>query len=164
MGDIRTFYVILSYQCQIRRRMYNQCVIPTMTYGAETWTTTKQLEQKLQVAQRAMERRMLNITIRDKVRNSEIRKQTQVKDIIMKIKEAKWRWAGHLMRRDDNRWTKRMSGNLDVEREAEADRNSGGGMTSHLTQALHWTRLAQDRKQWKNHEEGYIQQWMNTAW
>ena len=87
--------------------MYNQCVIPTMTYGAETWTTTKQLEQKLQVAQRAMERRMLNITIRDKVRNSEIRKQTQVKDIILKIKEAKWRWAGHLMRKDDNRWTKK---------------------------------------------------------
>ena len=27
-----------------------------------------------------------------------------------------------------------------------------------------WTRLAQDRKQWKIHEEGYIQQWMNTAW
>ena len=93
----------------IRRRMYNQCVIPKMTYGAETWTTTKQLEQKLQVAQRAMERRMLNFTIRDKVRNSEIRKQTQVKDIILKIKEAKWRWAGHLMRRDDNRWTKRMT-------------------------------------------------------
>ena len=52
---------------------------------------------------------MLNITIRDKVRNSEIRKQTQVKDIILKIKEAKWRWAGHLMRKDDNRWTKRMT-------------------------------------------------------
>ena len=32
----------------------------------------------------------------------EIRKQTQVKDIMVKIKEGKWRWAGHLMRRDDN--------------------------------------------------------------
>ena len=87
----------------LRRRMYNQCVIPTMTYGAETWTTTKYLEQKLITAQRAMERRMLHITIRDKIRNSEIRKQTQVKDIMQKIKEAKWRWAGHLMRREDSR-------------------------------------------------------------
>ena len=39
---------------------------------------------------------MLNITIRDKIRNSEIRKQTRVKDMV-KIKEEKWRWAGHLM-------------------------------------------------------------------
>ena len=89
-------------------RLSNQCVIPTMTYEAEIWTTTKQLEQKLITAQRAMERRMLNITIRDKIRNSEIRKQTQVKDIMVKIK-AKWRWIGHLIHRDDNRWTRRVT-------------------------------------------------------
>ena len=75
----------------LRKRMYDQCVMPTMTYGAETWTTTKHLKQKLMTAQRAMERRMLNITIRDKIRNSEIRKQTKVKDVMLKIKEAKWR-------------------------------------------------------------------------
>ena len=74
----------------LRKRMCDQCVIPTMTYGAlKTWTTTQQLEQNLITAQRAMERRKLNITIRDKIRNTEIRKQTQVKDIMVKIKEAK---------------------------------------------------------------------------
>ena len=79
-----------------RRRVFNQCVLPTMTYGCETWTTTKFLEQKLTTAQRAMERQMLGVTIRDKIRNTVIRKVTQVKDIMNKIKEAKWRWAGHL--------------------------------------------------------------------
>ena len=28
---------------------------------------------------------------------------------MVKIKEAKWRWAGHQMRRDDNRWTRRVT-------------------------------------------------------
>ena len=51
-----------------------------------TWNTTKQQEQKLITVQRAMERRMINITIRDKIRNSQIRKQTQIKDIRVKIK------------------------------------------------------------------------------
>ena len=60
-----------------------------MNYWAEKWSTIKQLEQKLITAQRAMERRMLNITIRDKARNTEIRKHTQVKDIMVKISEAK---------------------------------------------------------------------------
>ena len=63
-------------RCQFVYEYANdQGVIPTMSYGAETWTTTKHLEQKLITAQRAMERRMLNITIsmmRDKIRNSEI--------------------------------------------------------------------------------------------
>ena len=149
----------------IRRRMYNQCVIPTMTYGAETWTTTKQLEQKLMTAQRAMERRMLNITIRDKIRNSEIRKQTQVKDVIVKIKEAKWRWAGHLMRRDDNRWTKRLT-----EWQPRVGRRSRGRQKCRWRDDITtykgstWTRLAQDRKLWRNHEEGYIQRWIDKAW
>ena len=79
----------------LRRRVFNQCVMPTITYGAETWTTTKYLEQKLKIAQRAMERKMLHITLRDKIKNNVIRQQTQVKDIMVKIKEAKRRWAGH---------------------------------------------------------------------
>ena len=93
----------------LRRRVFNQCVLPTMTYGAETWSTTKYLEQKLMTAQRSMERKMLNISLRDKVKSSEIRSKTKVKDIIEKIKEAKWRWAGHIARRQDNRWTKRIT-------------------------------------------------------
>ena len=149
----------------LRRRMFDQCVIPTMTYGAETWTTTKQLEQKLITAQRAMERRMLNITIRDKIRNTEIRKQTQVKDIMVKIKQAKWRWAGHLMRRDDNRWTRRVTewqprnGKRTRGRQKRRWRDD---LTTYMGPT--WTRLAQDRQIWQNHEEGYIQEWMDTAW
>ena len=27
-----------------------------------------------------------------------------------------------------------------------------------------WTRLAQDRQTWQNHEEGYIQEWVDIAW
>ena len=52
---------------------------------------TKFLEQKLVTAQHAMERKMLHITLHDKVKNSVIRSKTKVKDIPEKIKEAKWR-------------------------------------------------------------------------
>ncbi len=33
---------------------------PNLAYGAETWSTTKEQEQKLAAAQQAMERKMLN--------------------------------------------------------------------------------------------------------
>ena len=40
-----------------RKRIFNQCVLPTMTYGCDTWNITKFLEQKLVTAQHAMERK-----------------------------------------------------------------------------------------------------------
>ena len=72
---------------------------------------------------------MLNITIRDKISNTDIRKQTQVKDIMVKIKEAKWRCTGHLMRRDDNRWTRRVTEWQPRNgKRTREDRNVGGVM------------------------------------
>ena len=117
------------------------CVLPTMTYGCETWTTTKYLEQKLMTAQHAMERRMLNITLRDKVRNSEIRNKNQSQRHHWKIKEAKWRWAGHVAKRNDNRWTKRLTEwQPRQERGGGDDKNADGGTTW-----LHmWAQLGRD--------------------
>ena len=54
-----------------------------------------------------MERSMLGITLRDRKRSTWIREQTKVTDIIEVIKEQKWRWAGHIARREDNRWNKK---------------------------------------------------------
>ena len=59
-----------------------------MTYGCQTWSLTKALTQKLRVAQRAMERKMLRIKLKDKVPCKEIRRRTQVKDIVDFINQA----------------------------------------------------------------------------
>merc|ERR1711942_423048 len=84
----------------LKRKIYNQCVIPAMTYGCETWKLTKQAKNSLRIAQRAMERAMLGITLRDTKRSTWIREKSNVKDIIQVVKQQKWRWA----RMNDNRW------------------------------------------------------------
>ena len=71
---------------------------------------------------------MLNITIRDKIRNTKIKKQTQVKDVMVRIKKAEWRWAGHQMRRDGNMWTRRVTEWQEMAKELEEDRNLGSVM------------------------------------
>ena len=93
----------------LKRKVYNQCILPVLTYGSETWSLTKVLERKLQSAQRGMERIMFGITWRDKKRASWIREQTKVEDILTTIKRKKWTWARHIMRRTDNRWTIRVT-------------------------------------------------------
>ena len=55
-----------------------------------------------------MEGAMLGITLRDKKRSTWIREKTKVKDIPV-VKQQKWRWAGHVARMNDNRWTKRLT-------------------------------------------------------
>ena len=93
----------------LKRKVYNQCMLPTTIYGSETWKPTKPTENKLRSAQRGMERSMLLISPRDKKRASWIRENTQINDILVVIREQKWRWACHVARREDKRWNKRLT-------------------------------------------------------
>jgi hypothetical protein len=60
------------------------------------------------VGQRNMERAMLGVSLRDRIRNQVIRQRTKVTDIAHHINMLKWQWAGHISRRTDNRWGKRV--------------------------------------------------------
>ena len=106
---------------------------------------------------------MLHISLRDKVRCSVIRQKTGVKDVIIKIKEAKWRWAGHLARRKDNRWTTRLTEwqpRTGKRKRGRQKRRWSDNLTAFL--GTTWARLAEDRTTWKEHE-GYIQHWMEDG-
>ena len=62
---------------------------------------------KLAIAKSKMERIMLGIILRDRKRNTWIRQETG--DIINAIRKVKHRWAGHIARLSDNRWTIRAT-------------------------------------------------------
>ncbi|CAH2211069.1 jg15741 [Pararge aegeria aegeria] len=58
-----------------------------------------------------MEQAMLEDSLRDRNRNDEIRRRTKVTDIAQRINKLKWRqgqWAGHVCRRTDGRWGRRI--------------------------------------------------------
>ncbi len=89
----------------LRAHLFNSTVLPAMLYASETWATTKREEQRLITAQRAMERCMLGVSLRDHIRCEEIRRRSGIKDVIAEQKKQKLRWAGHVARMNDNRWT-----------------------------------------------------------
>ncbi len=74
----------------LKRQVYNSCVLPVTTYGAEIWTLTKQAQNKLAAAQTKMERSMLNITYKDRRTNIWVREMTKVIDIINTVRKMKW--------------------------------------------------------------------------
>lgn len=92
-----------------KTHIYNTHVLPAMLYAAETWTTTKRDEESLLTTQRAMERKMLNIRLNDQIPNTEIRRRTGVEDVVKAMYSSERRWAGHVARMEDNRWTIRVT-------------------------------------------------------
>ena len=80
------------------KNLYNQYVLPAMTYTAETWTLTKALERRLAAAQRNMERAMFRVSWQDQGTNEWIRNKTNVLDIMHVIMARKWTCAGHVAR------------------------------------------------------------------
>ena len=148
----------------LRRQVFDQCVLPSMTYGCQTWSLSKAMGQKLRTAQRAMERKMLNLKIKDKIPYTEIRKRTRVQDIVQFVLKQKWKWAGHVARLDDNRWTQRVT-----EWQPREGRRSRGRQRKRWRDDLvqfkgvTWRHDAQHRQRWRSDVEGYFQQWRNTA-
>ena len=65
----------------------------------------EQRYEKLAVAQRKLERIILDITLRHRKRNTWIRQETGVTDIVNIIRIAKHRWTGHKARLSVNRLT-----------------------------------------------------------
>ena len=60
------------------------------------------LIRKLKVTQRAIERVMLGVSLRGRIRNEDFHKRTKVTEVARRI--AKLKWAGHIARRTDDRW------------------------------------------------------------
>ncbi|CAH2241563.1 jg3899 [Pararge aegeria aegeria] len=47
---------------------------------------------------------ILGVSLRDQIRNEEIRRRTTVTDIAQRVAKLKWQWAGHIARRTDGLW------------------------------------------------------------
>ena len=141
----------------LKRKVYNSCVLPATTYGAETWSFTKQAQKKLAAAQTKMERSMLNITYHDRKTNTWVRAKTGVTDVIKTTRRMKWSWAGHISRLKDDRWTKRITtwrpyGRKRLRgRPAKRRRDDLDEYWNETT----WQRTAQDRQTWKQHAEEF---------
>ncbi len=148
----------------LKRKVYNQCILPVLAHGSETWRLTKELERKLRSAQRGMERRMLGITLRDRKRASWIREHTKVEDILVTIKNKKWTWAGHVMRRRDNRWATRVT-----EWQPRNGRGSQGRQRVRWRYEIRafagpsWSSLTSDRERWRMLGKAFVLQWTSNG-
>ena len=130
----------------LKRQVYNSCVLPAKTYGAETWTLTKQAQNKFAAAQTKMERSMLNITYKDRKTNIWVRERTKVIDIINTVRKMKWSWAGNINRLKDDRWRPYDK----KSRQGRSGKRWRDDLDKYWSDMI-WQRTAQDRLTWRRH-------------
>ncbi|KAK6763544.1 hypothetical protein RB195_024026 [Necator americanus] len=124
-----------SRNTRLRAHLFNTTVLPALTYALEAWAFCKQEEN------------------------------AKIRDAAAFAKESKIRWAGHVMRFNDNRWTRAV--NDWVFRDIK--RATGRPLTrwsDFFTKSFkekydalrvpregrnHWATLARDRDKWKNY-------------
>ena len=87
-------------------RIFNTNVKAVLLYGSETWRTTKQTSQKLQIFVNKCLRRILKISWTDRVTNEMLWELAGEEPIITQISKRKWRWIGHILRKPANNITR----------------------------------------------------------
>ncbi|GBP05594.1 Putative uncharacterized transposon-derived protein F52C9.6 [Eumeta japonica] len=89
--------------------IFNSCILQCLTYGAQTWALTNKQSRSLRVCKNRMERSVLNIKLRDKIKLTNIRSKTKVEDVTYTVKKLKWNWVGHMVRSKKKKWTKDLT-------------------------------------------------------
>ena len=85
-GEYRDIFLNRHLPVSLQGKAFNQCDFPTVTYGCQAWSLTKQLVpkkiKKLETSQRAMERKMLNVKLKDRTRDTIVRQRTRITNIV----------------------------------------------------------------------------------
>ncbi len=88
----------------------------------------------------------------------------KVEDILVTIKNKKWTWAGHIMRRRDNRWTTRVT----EWQPMNGRRNQGRHRVRWRDEirafaGTSWSSLTSDRERWRMLEKAFVLQWTSNG-
>ncbi|WKY14877.1 hypothetical protein Q1695_000411 [Nippostrongylus brasiliensis] len=154
---------------RLRAHLFDSTVLPALTYASESWALRKQDEHAICVAQRSIERRMLGVTrfiqARDGIRSSELRRQSKIRDAVAWAKLSKIRWAGHVMRFRDDRWTRAVTDWIprDVRRTpgrpplrwsdffVKSLNDRFDALRVPRASRTHWSTMARDRDEWRRY-------------
>ena len=93
---------------KMKGKVYKTVVRPAMLFGLETVPLRKRQEAELEVAEMKMLRFSLGVTRMDRIRNEYIRGTAHVRGFGDKVREARLRWFGHVLRRDSEYIGRRM--------------------------------------------------------
>ena len=106
---LNSFFWSPKIQKDTKKRVYNAVVKPITLYGSESWTLSREKQDKLRALEMDCFRRACCVSRLERIRNEEIRRRIGSETSIVDDIEAKQLvWYGHVQRMENDRWPKRM--------------------------------------------------------
>ncbi|BHF85352.1 hypothetical protein SprV_1002851600 [Sparganum proliferum] len=93
-------------QLSTKLKMYKAIILPTLVYGAETWTVYTKQARRLNYFHLSCLRRSLRLHCRDRIPDTDVLERTGILSIYTLLRQMQLRWSGHLVRMDDERLPK----------------------------------------------------------
>ena len=136
--------------------VYRAVIIPSLTYGSETWTPYRRQIKTLDAFHLRKLRSICNISWKDKITNHEVLSRCKISGIEAFLQKSLLRWTGHTIRMENSRLPKIMLyGQL-----ANATRPQGrpllrfkdkikSNLTSLKIPLRNWEKLALNRGEWR---------------
>ena len=91
-------------------RILKSNVLSVLLYGCETWSIIRSDEKKLDAFMHKCLRRLLRIRWSQRIRNDEIRRRAGIEQTISEvIRQRRWKFIGHVLRRDNNNIARKAS-------------------------------------------------------
>ena len=84
-------------------KVYMACVISTLLYGSESWTTYARQENRLESFHLHCLRRILSISWQDKITNTTVLEKAGTLSMHLLLCQRRLRWLGHVHRMEDGR-------------------------------------------------------------
>ena len=101
--------------------IYTTCIWPAMLYGSEIWPTKIEDIRKMQRSEMRMLRWMTGVSLSERKSNECVRSMLAIDDIGEVMWQNRLRWFGHVERRDELCWIKRIE-TLQVDGDGMKDR------------------------------------------
>ena len=136
---------------KIKIKALESCVFPSLLYGCQTWNLTEKQKKDLQTCQRKMERKILGLSLKDRVPNTRIREITKLGDVAQRASRLKWKWGGHVARLQNTRWA--YLSTVWSPRLGQRHRGRPGTRWADVFKkvaGVHWTRIAGNRNEWRH--------------
>ena len=107
LGAVKGVLKGRSMSMEAKRSIYEGVIVPTVTYGAETWSLREAERRRLDVFEMKCLRSMVGVTRMDRVRNEVVRERTGVGEALSsRVDRMGLRWFGHMERMEEGRLVK----------------------------------------------------------
>ena len=103
---LRPVWRVTTISTNTKLRIFNSNVKSVLLYGSETWRVLSSTSSKIQAFINRCLRQILKIRWFDKVRNTALWERAKQEPKDVQIKERKWRWLGHTLRKDPKNTTR----------------------------------------------------------